>query len=335
MPVGLKHVALRAGVSIKTASNVVRGYPHVRPVTRERVEQAIAELDYRPHLTARSLRGGRTGVVALALPDLSSPYFAEIARGIILAAEQQGWTVLIDQTDGLRERELDVARGFRDHLVDGVIFSPLALGEDDLRAPSTGVPIVCLGERIHAGSMDHIAIDNVAAARVATHHLIERGRRRIAAIGSQESPSGETARLRLAGYRDALGDAGLTFDQAMVQPAGNWHRADGLRAVERLAQRRPRPDALFCFNDLLALGALHGLARLGLRVPADVAVIGIDDIEDGRYARPALTTIAPDKETIAATSVALLAERLAHPASVDADGREVQADFQLIVRDTT
>ena len=334
MPVGLKDVAKRAGVSIKTASNVVNGYPHVRDGTRQRVAEAIAALGYRPHLTARSLRGGRTGVVALAVPDLTSPYFAELARGIIVAAEQRGWTVLIDQTDGVRERELDVARGIRDHLVDGVIFSPLALGEDDLPAPRSEVPIVCLGERIHAGAMDHIAIDNVAAARVATNHLLERVRRRIAAIGAQVSPSGETARLRLAGYRAALADAGLEFDEAMVQLAGDWHRQDGLRAVERIAEAGRLPDAIFCFNDLLALGALHGLARLGVGVPDDVAVIGIDDIEDGRYVRPSLTTIAPDKEAIATTSVALLAERLATP-NPDEPGREVQVDFQLVVREST
>ena len=148
------------------------------------------------------------------------------------------------------------------------------------------------------------------------------------------SPSGETARLRLAGYRAALAEAGLGFDEAMVQPAGDWHRQDGLRAVERIAEAGRLPDAIFCFNDLLALGALHGLARLGVGVPDDVAVIGIDDIEDGRFVRPSLTTIAPDKEAIATTSVALLAERLATP-NPDEPGREVQVDFQLVVREST
>ena len=120
-------------MSIKTVSNVVNGYAHVRPETRTRVNEAIDALGYRPNLTARSLRGGRTGVIALAVPDLTSPYFAEIAEGVIEAAEQLGWTVLIDQTDGRRERELLVLHGIRDHLIDGVVFSPLALGDEDLR----------------------------------------------------------------------------------------------------------------------------------------------------------------------------------------------------------
>jgi len=209
------------------------------------------------------------------------------------------------------------------------------LGEDDLRATRTDVPIVCLGERVHAGRMDHIAIDNVAAARTATGHLVERGRRRIAAIGAQMSPVAETARLRLAGYTEALALAGLPFDAGIVQPAGDWHRANGLLAVERLMRLRPRPDAIFCFNDLLALGAMHGLAELGVRVPEQVAVIGIDDIEEGRYVRPTLTTISPDKDAIARTSVAQLAERLDKPPTTEVTGQEIAVDFYLVVRNST
>jgi DNA-binding LacI/PurR family transcriptional regulator len=333
--VGLKDVAREAGVSIKTVSNVVNGYVHVRAETRERVNAAILALGYRPNLTARSLRGGRTGVIALAVPDLTSPYFAEIAEGVIVAAEQLGWTVLIDQTDGERERELLVLHGIRDHLIDGVVFSPLALGDDDLRATRSEVPIVCLGERVHAGSMDHIAIDNVAAARAATDHLIERGRRRIAAIGAQASPVAETARLRLAGYTEALRDAGLDPEGELVRPAGSWHRADGQSAVEQLIESGVGPDAVFCFNDLLALGALHGLAGLGVAVPDDVAVIGIDDIEECRYVRPTLTSISPDKGEIARRSVALLAERLGQRSAAPAAGREIEVSFELTVREST
>jgi DNA-binding LacI/PurR family transcriptional regulator len=333
VPVGLKDVAKRAGVSIKTVSNVVNGYVHVRPETRARVNAAIDALGYRPNLTARSLRGGRTGVIALAVPDLTSPYFAEIAEGVIDAAERLGWTVLIDQTDGRRERELIVLHGIRDHLIDGVVFSPLALGDEDLRATRSEVPIVCLGERVHAGTMDHIAIDNVAAARIATSHLIERGRRRIAAVGAQVSPVAETARLRLAGYTEALEEAGLRVEKDLVLSATAWHRAEGLLAAKRLIESQTVPDAIFCFNDLLALGVLHGLAELGVVVPDDIAVVGIDDIEECRYVRPTLTSISPDKTAIARQSVALLAERLVEPSGTA--GREIEVDFQLVVRQSS
>ncbi len=329
----LKDVAARAGVSIKTVSNVVNAYPHVHPTTRARVERAIAELNYRPNLNARSLRSGRTGVIALAVPELDIPYFAELARHVIAAADVYSWTVLIDQTGGERERERVVVAGIRDHLIDGLIFSPLALTGRDLAAATERTPMVLLGERTHRGPTDHVAIDNVAAAAAATGHLIELGRRRIAAIGSQRSPSAGTARLRLRGYRKALAAAGRRDDQALVAPAARWHRADGAAAMSSLLDRDDPPDAVFCFNDLLALGAIRAAIERGLRVPQDVAVVGIDDIEDGRFSTPTLTTISPDKHRIARLAVELLHDRL--HAGTAPPARELTADHHLVVREST
>lgn len=331
---GLKDVAARAGVSIKTVSNVVNGYQHIRPDTRQRVQEAINELGYRPNLSARSLRRGRTGVIALALPELTSPYFAEVARSVIAAAEQRGWTVLIDQTDGLRDRELLLLQGIRSHLIDGAIFSPLALGQGDAATLRSEVPLVLLGERVFAGSVDHVAIDNVAAADTAVRHLVTRGRRRIAAIGAQTSPTAETARLRLTGYRQALMETGTALLPHLIASTANWRRADGAQAARELIATSQPPDAIFCGNDLLALGALRALIQAGVRVPDDIAVIGIDDIEDTRFSTPALTTVAPDKGAIARLSVQLLASRIddVDPALPPQD---LQAGFQLEVREST
>lgn len=331
---GLKDVAARAGVSIKTVSNVVNGYQHVRPGTRQRVQDAINELGYRPNLSARSLRRGRTGVIALALPELTSPYFAEVARSVITAAEHRGWTVLIDQTDGLRDRELLLLRGIRSHLIDGAIFSPLALGRDDAATLRSEVPLVLLGERVFAGSVDHVAIDNVAAAEAAVGHLVARGRRRIAAIGAQDSPTAETARLRLSGYRQALRQTGTPLLPDLVVSAEDWRRADGAQAARQLLALPQPPDAIFCCNDLLALGALRALAQAGVRVPEDIAVIGIDDIEEARFSTPALTTVAPDKEAIARLSVELLASRIDQIDPV-LSPQDLQAGFELEIREST
>lgn len=340
MAVGLKDVAARAGVSIKTVSNVVHGYQYVSPETRARVARTIDELGYRPNLSARNLRGGRTGVVALALPELASPYFAEIAARVIAVAESRGWTVLIDQTDGLRDRELSVLRGIRRHLIDGVIFSPLAVGPDDLRSAARDVPLVLIGERVPAGELDelgidHVAINNVAAAHAATTHLVDRGRRRIAAIGVQHDASAEVARLRLRGHRQALQQAGIENPSPAWRPQVKaWRRADGAAAARRLLQQKERPDAVLCFNDLLALGTLRAFAECGVRVPDDIAVAGIDDIEEGRYSTPTLTTIAPDKDAIARTSVELLAARI-DGGSADQESHEAEIGFRLVVREST
>lgn len=328
----LKDVAERAGVSVKTVSNVVNGYVHVRPDTRARVEEAIAELNYRPNLSARHLRKGRTGVIALAVPELDIPYFAELARYVVNAAAAYGWTVLIDQTGGRREQERVVASGITDHLIDGLIFSPLALTAEDL-AGLDGAPMVLLGERVEHGPADRVVIDNVTAAREITAHLIQLGRRRIAAIGSQRTDEGASARLRLAGYADALRAAGLDYDEALVAPASAWHRADGAAAMQGLLTSGVRPDAVFCFNDTLALGALRALHEAGLRVPEDVAVVGFDDIEDGRFSIPTLSTVAPDKEKIAQLAVELLANRL--DGDRTAPAREVSAPYRLEIREST
>jgi DNA-binding LacI/PurR family transcriptional regulator len=331
--VGLRHVAERAGVSVKTVSNVVNGYEHVTESTRVRVQQAIDELNYLPNLTARNLRQGRSDVIALALPEIDAPYFAELARSVIKCAEAEGWTVLIDQTDGEVDREQLVVDGIRGRLIDGLIFSPIALGVEELEQRRDTVPLVLLGERVYDGPADHVSIDNVAAARMATGHLVGLGRRRIAAIGDQPRPQSQTAHLRRRGYQEALAAAGLPVSPELVVEVEAYHRADGAAAARHLLTLPDPPDALFCFNDLLALGALRALHEAGLRVPEDVAVVGWDDVEDSRFSVPSLTTISPDKRQIATLAVEFLAARLGGGRSEPP--REVTADFTLAVREST
>jgi DNA-binding LacI/PurR family transcriptional regulator len=329
----LKDVARIAGVSIKTVSNVVNGAAHVSDRTRARVEAALAELNYRPNVSARNLRRSRSGIIALALPELDAPYFSELARFVIRAAEEHSWTVLIDQTDGLPARERLVTEGLRAHLIDGLIFSPLALGREELADRRDDTPLVLLGERVEHGPADHVAIDNVAAALAATQHLIGLGRRRIAAIGYQPDVRSLTAALRMEGYLAALADAGLPRDERLVTPVESYRRAEGAAAMARLLDLAEPPDAVFCFNDLLALGALRTLHERGRRIPEDVAVVGFDDIEDGRFSNPTLTTVSPDKERIARLAVSMLRSRM------DGDGqippREVRAPFTLVAREST
>ena len=329
----LRDVALRASVSIKTVSNVVNGYPHVSGATRERVERAIVELGYQPNLTARSLRSGRSGVVALAVPFLDVPYFAELAGHVVDAAAERGWTVLVDQTNGERERERLVTSGAWSQLIDGLILSPLALTVRDLATRNDSRPLVLLGERIHDGPADHVVVDNVAAAREATLHLVSIGRKRIAAVGVQHADRGVTGVLRLQGWREGLLEAGLTPRKELMAPVEGWRRIDGAQAMATLLAGDEPPDAVFCFNDLLALGALRTLHERGIRVPEDVAVAGFDDIDDGRFSVPTLTTISPDKREIARQAIDLLARRLATTEA--GSPQEIFAGQRLVIREST
>jgi len=307
----LQDVAEHAGVSIKTVSNVVNGKGTITAATRIRVEEALTELRYRPNVAARHLRQGNSGMIAVALPELTQPYFAEIASELVRAAKARHLTVLLNQTDGLAESERAISDGIDMPLMDGLVMSPLALSADDLRHRLDASPLVLLGEHVGEGSrFPHVAIDNRAAARAATAHLIEAGCRRVGAIGAKatpdDAPPAETAELRLEGYRDGLAAAGLPWRQELVAAVADFHRADGAAAMNRLLDLPEPPDAVFCFNDLLALGALRTLRDRGLTSPDDVAVIGIDDIEEGRFSTPSLSTVAPDKRGIAETAIDLL-----------------------------
>ncbi len=327
----MKDVATRAGVSIKTVSNVING-AQVAPVTRERVEGAIAELGYRPNITARNLRRGRSGILALAVSEIDVPYFAELARLIVDTADEHGYTILIEQTSGDPKREQHVVDGMGARLVDGIMFSPVAMDRLDIARRTDTTPLVLLGERVFGGPADHVAIDNVAAARTATEHLAALGRQRIAAIGAQPAGALSTAALRESGYREALRDSGLPVDPALIVSARRYHRRDGAEAAAYLTELEEPPDAVFCFNDTLALGAMRTFYERGYRIPEDVAVVGFDDIDDGRYNVPSLTTISPDKAGIARSALRLLLERID---AVDAPPREVTVSHDLRVRESS
>jgi DNA-binding LacI/PurR family transcriptional regulator len=312
MAATLHDVARVASVSIKTVSNVINDYPHIRPQTKQRVLDAIEELGYSPNMTARSLRSGRTGVIGLAVPELSLSYFAELADAVIKAADSRGVTVLIEQTDGDRKR----------------------MGADDAELLRVKYPLVLLGERIFGGPTDHVTMQNVDAARAATAHLIASGRRRIAVVGAHEGEVIGSAGLRLRGYREALDDAGIPFDPRLVSYTTLWHRANGAASMRALLDSGVQFDSVFGLNDTLALGAIRVLQEVGLRVPVDVGVIGFDDIDEAKYSIPTLSSIDPGREHIAATAVDVLLDRIAHPASAEAP-REIAAEFRVVERESS
>lgn len=333
MAVTLRDVAERAGVSKRTVSNVVNDFQHVSPAMRARVQTALDELHYKPNLLARSLRQGRTGIITLLLPKIAVAYFGELAHEIVERASQLGFTVMIDETSGDARRELallDVAT--QSSWVDGILLSSQGLNGRALADVRSDVPVVLLGERTAKTALDHVGIDNVRASRDAVQHLIESGRRRVAAIGGSPTPSDVTTRLRLKGYRAALRAAGLPVADDLYVSTPEYKRADAAAAVRTLLDRSAPPDALFCFSDELAIGTLRELHEQGLRVPDDISVVGFDDVEESRFATPSLTSIRPDRAEIARAALDMLIERIA---GSDVDPRDIRVPHELITRESS
>jgi len=330
-------VARVAGVSIKTVSNVINDFPHVRPSTRTRVLSAIKELGYRPNLSARGLRSGRTGVIGLAVPELRQNYFAELADAIIRAAEKHDLGVLVEQTSGDRDREIAAVTGSgRLRLTDGLLFSPERLGQDDRHLLDNGFPSVLLGERIFGGPIDHVTMHNVSSAQAAVEHLLRIGRRRIALIGAHPDQREElrSADLRVRGYKAALHEAGIPVVPELIRVAAPWHRENGAEAMRALIAAGIPFDALFALNDTLALGALRALGDAGRRVPDDVAVIGFDNIDEARFSLPSLSSVDPGRDVIAATAVELLIERI-NEKEGQRPPRTIKPEFRIVAREST
>ena len=328
-------VARVANVSIKTVSNVLNDYPYIRPATKQRVLDAIDALDYTPNLTARGLRSGRTGLINLIIPYLRNPYFAELADELMRAADAQGLSVIIAQSGGDRKTELGLLRGPRAQMVDGIMFSPLALGEqDNPLLAKVKTPMVLLGERILEGPKDHVTMRNTEGVRAATEHLLAQGRRRIVAFGTDPNMEHGSAGLRLEGYRQALDAAHVPFDPALTVDVIGWFHGTGATAMRGYLELGIPFDGLVGFNDLIALGAMRVLQEAGLRAPHDVAVIGFDDIDEAAYSLPSLSTIDPGREEIAEVAVRYLKQRIASDAD-DVPAREYLSDFRLVQREST
>lgn len=330
MAVRLRDVASHAGVSVKTVSNVVNDFPHISAATKEKVLRSIEELGYRPNLSARHLKYGRSGFIALAVPELDIPYFAELATLVDAKAEQLGYIMLLDITRADQRAERKVLEGVQSRMIDGVIFSPLSLEAGDIDPSRLGAPTVFLGERSIPKGVDHVAVDSVAAARAMTEHLLSLGRSRIGAIGRSKGVTTGSARLR--GFQKAMKDAGRPIIKEYIRSTDYYSRESGREEMAALLDLPEPPDAVFCFNDLMAIGALRACAERGVRVPDDVAIAGFDGILEGKYCTPPLTTVTPDLEFLVDKVLEKLVARIKGSEAV---GERVKVPWELTLREST
>jgi LacI family transcriptional regulator len=281
-------VAKRAGTSTAVVSYVVNDGP--RPVaaeTRERVLKAIAELGYRPNRVAQALRGQRSRVLGLIVPDISNPFYAELARTIENHADLFGYTLVLGNSEQDAQRELRYVRTFLDRQVDGLILISGSSSEELMSLfPEIAVPFILLDRRInYAPNAYLLATDGMTGAAIATNHLLSLGHRSVAAMcGPSKMPS-ERAR----GYIKAMEEAGL---QPILYHSADFDRQSTYELAFEILQDRSHPSAFFATFDLAGISILRAAADRGIAVPQDMAVIGYDDIQEARFSIPRLSTIA-------------------------------------------
>jgi LacI family transcriptional regulator len=305
--VTIKDVAREAGVSVATVSRVWNDAAFVSPDTRQRVAEVAARLGYSPHGAARSLITRTTHALGVLLPDLYGEFFSEIIRGIDHTAQRNGYHILVSSSHDSKD-EIDAALRSMRGRVDGmIIMSPDLEAQQTLHALQGSFPVVLLNGGAESKAFDTITIENHEGAYAMVRHLVKRGHRRIAMIGGPERNYDAAERLR--GYRTALEEGGIRYDDSLVLK-GNFSELSGHRAAEALLAIDPRPTAIFAANDSMAIGALSALREHGLRVPEDIAVAGFDDIPMARYMNPPLSTVHVDISKLGERATALLLSSL-------------------------
>jgi LacI family transcriptional regulator len=285
----IKEVSQLARVSVATVSRVLNGRVPVTEAKRASVLAAVAQLGYEPNVFARSLATNRSGGIGVIVNELSSPYYSGVIQGIESVVEAQGMHLLVSSGHAGRLLETKAVEFLRQRRPDALIVQLEATTDADLAAWSEhDLPIVVLGRYIDSLAPRCIHLDNHLGGYLATRHLIDRGHRRIAHIAGK--PALKDARDRLAGYRRALLEAGIGYDDALVVDGGFLEQG-GQEGMQRLLERDLGFTAVFAANDQSAAGALHTMRTRGVRIPDDISLIGYDDVLLARYLYPALTTV--------------------------------------------
>lgn len=310
----LSEVARLAGVTTATVSNVLRNTQKVKPATVQKVQAAIAATGYRPNLMARALAEGKSSMVALVLPDINNPFYPELVRVAERVARHRNYFLMVCNTDQRPDIGHAYLQQIAGTLADGVLVLHAGIGEDEIHALQTRrSPIVLASEeKVNQGdNIPHVVVNFPRAGEIAAQHLLELGHRKIGVIVGCGLEGMQVGRLE--GFRQTLQAAGVELPETAIRNVSDTV-VNGHEAADSLLAQHPDLTAVYCTNDLLAYGASQALADHGIRVPQDVSLIGVTDIQLARDMRPALTTVALGIEQIATLSVNLLLDLIENPA---------------------
>jgi LacI family transcriptional regulator len=329
--VTLQMIARQLAVSTATVSLALRDSPLVADQTKRKVQKAARELGYTYNRGAAALRMARTNLIAVAVHNILNPYYAEILAAIEQRAMEQGRTVMFGSCAGDAGRQERVLTTLREYRPDGILFCPTVGSQPDQmdQLIASGIPVVQIVREIEDTGFDFVGIDDEAAGMLAVEHLLGLGHRRIAMLGGSSKAS--TGRERFSGYARALAEAGISVDESLhVQGAET--REAGVNGAHWLLERRDRPTAIFCYNDLTALGAMVGMRQHGLEPGRDISIIGCDDIAEASTTFPGLTTIRTNHIEMVARAFEMMNARINDPV---APQRRVRLVPTLAVRGTT
>jgi LacI family transcriptional regulator len=331
MAVSVKQVAARAGVSLGTVSNVLNRPDSVAPGTRQRVLDAIAELGFVRNEAARALRAGRSRSLGLVVLDVSNPFFTDVAAGVEAVADAHGMTIALCNSGDSREREGRHLAHLAEQRVQGVLITPVETDDRHLsQLIDRGIPVVLVDREARRRTRCSVAVDDVEGGRLVAAHLSAQGHRRLAFVGGPVDLQQVADRRR--GFADGLALVGASPE---VVPTEALSLASGVEAGERIlaAPRSRRPTAVFCANDLLALGVLQVLIMNAVRVPEDVALVGYDDISFAAAAAVPLTSVRQPRDLLGRTAAELLLEEIEKPEGHRHN--QVQFSPELVVRAST
>lgn len=303
----IKDVAKVAGVSTATVSRVLANHARVKEETRQKVLSAVEQLNYRPNLIARSLRVQKSVKIGLLVSDVRNPFFTAISRAVEDAAYEQGYSVLMCNTDENPDKEELYLNVLHDENVAGMIFSPTQQFSAKLSTFSSDIPLVIIDRAVKSDQVDMVLLDNIAAAYDLTTHLVENGYKRIAGLFGNASTTG---RERNKGFLKALNENQLKpISQQFLSP----RIKQGYEAAASLLDQRIRPDAIFTSNSLLTAGVFQAIRDRKLSVPGDVALVGFDQTTWGELVDPPITLISQPTEEIGRTATELLFQRIEEP----------------------
>lgn len=325
----IKDVAKLAGVSVSTVSRALNGSGYVDKTTEERVMAAIKQLNYKPSQVARGLVSKKTKTFGLILPDITNPFFPEVARGAEDEASRYGYNIMLCNSDWNVAKEKMYLNIMQEKCVDGIILVGSKIDDDYIKMLSNlSIPVVLL-DRSTSLDIHSICTNNILGSYMATKHLIEQGYKTIAHIsGPHQSPS---AKNRLLGYRRALEESDIPFDLVLVIE-GDYRITGGSLAMQRLLRLNAVPDAVFCANDFMAIGALEVLQEAGVKVPDEVALVGYDGIYLSKHLYPKLTTVVQPTYQMGTAAVQVILETLGNE---EGKYKHIEFDPVLKVRESS